>query len=485
MASSLYAATASMRYNDGVNRLIARSWSSCAVAAAITVASYGGVWFGVFHFDDFHSILENPHLESWRTFVGHLDHMVRPVLYVTLLFDRLAYGTSAAGYHALNLLLHLGSGCLIYRILSRPVTEEAPHVAFWTTLLFLVHPIQTETVTYISGRASGLMAFFYFLALCLYIEATTPRHSGVGGRWYLVGAQAAFVLALGSKETAATLPAALLLWDVLVRRFNVRQLRATFLSRHLPFWLILCAACGWAWWHPRYAALARFSLELRAFWDNALSQLHAGIYSLWLLLVPSQQTFDHDLPLLRTWSEWPVPVDLAVFVGMMAATCLTVRRLPLVSFGCVWYWLQLSPIMIIPRNDLLSERNLYLASFGILLAGIVLFSRVLSAVSGASSSPALVRAAAGGAAVSVALALCLATVQRNALYRDPLLLWSDAVNKAPQKARPHNNLGHTYAERGDWEQAIEQFRLAAQLDPEYWVAQDNLRDAYLHHVGRR
>ncbi len=107
------------------------------------------------------TILENPHLDGWQTFVGHLDHMVRPVLYATFLFDRSLYGADPAGYHLLNLLLHLGSGLLVYLIVTRAVTEETRLVPFWTALLFLVHPIATETVTYISGRASGLMAFFY------------------------------------------------------------------------------------------------------------------------------------------------------------------------------------------------------------------------------------------------------------------------------------------------------------------------------------
>jgi lipoprotein NlpI len=76
------------------------------------------------------------------------------------------------------------------------------------------------------------------------------------------------------------------------------------------------------------------------------------------------------------------------------------------------------------------------------------------------------------------------TFQRNALYRDPILLWSDTIKKSPQKARPHNNLGHAYALRDDWERAIEEFRIAVQLDPDYAFAKKNLRDAYLHQVGR-
>jgi protein O-mannosyl-transferase len=472
-----------MQYNDGVDRLIVRTWLSCTVATALTVATYAGVWYGHFQFDDFHSILENPHLERWETFVGHLEHMVRPFLYATFFVDRSLYGTSPTGYHVLNLLLHLGSGLLLYRILVRAVGEELREVPFWTALLFLIHPITTETVTYISGRASGLMAFFYLLALFLYIKAS--ERSDRLRRLYGSGAAVSFLLSMGCKETAATFPFALLLWDGLFRRKRGVAGRAAVASDHLPFWIVLVFAAAWAMGHPRYTVLAQFSFDLRPFWDNMLSELHAGMYSSWLLVVPWQQSFDHDLPVLRASSEWPVPVDLLLFAGMTAGMWLAIRRLPLVSFGLAWYWLQLSPMMFVPRTDLLSERNLYLASIGLFLAVVVLGTYLIHRLMRALSHPKLVRVAAGSLVVMLLLVLCLATGQRNTLYRDSLLLWSDAVNKAPQKARPHNNLGHIYAQHGDWEEAILHFRMAAQLDPEYWVAQDNLRDAYLHHVGRR
>ncbi len=96
------------------------------------------------------------------------------------------------GYHLLNLLLHLGSGLLIYCIIARAVADERSVVPFWTSLLFLIHPIATETVTYISGRASGLMTFFYLLAFFLYIKASEEFRTALPRRFYLSGAVASF-----------------------------------------------------------------------------------------------------------------------------------------------------------------------------------------------------------------------------------------------------------------------------------------------------
>ena len=474
-----------MQYNDAMESLTTRPVVSCALLLAATVATYATALEGSFQFDDFFTILINPHLARWESFVGHLDHMVRPVLYATFLVDRLLYGNSAPGYHLLNLLLHLGSGFLLYRMLSHAVTEDTRHVPFWTALLFLVHPIQTETVTYISGRASGLMAFWYLLALFLYLKGTERQDDRRAGRLYLLGAVLSLILSLASKETAITFPLALLLWDTVVRRLRGASLRGAIRSYHLPFWLVLLVFGLVVWSHPRYSALAQFSAEIRPFWDNLVSEAHAVTYALMLFFCPWKQNFDHDLPVFTSLFQWPLPLDLMLLAGVAGAALIAVRRLPLVAFGVGWFFVQLLPTSVIPRLDLLSERNLYLPSMGFLLAIVVLGSQLKHWLAKIMRQPRLVHIGGGILALAVVLVLCLITNQRNALYDDPVLLWSDSVEKSPLKARPHNNLGHAYALRDDWDRAIEEFRTAVRLDPDYALAQKNLRDAYLRRVGRQ
>jgi hypothetical protein len=466
-----------MQYNDAVDRLTSRPFVLYSLLVTVAVAAYAGALRGDFQYDDSVTILFNPHLSQWDTFVGHLDHMVRPVLYATFFVDRSLYGESATGYHLLNLLLHLGSGLLLYRILTHAVTEETRYVPFWTSLLFLIHPIQTETVTYISGRASGLMAFFFLLALFFSIKRSESLNDPKISRLYLIGAVTSLLLSLASKETAVTFPLVLLLWDILVRRLRGASLRDAFVSHHLPFWLILLVVGLAVWSHPRYIALAQFSLGIRPLWENLLSELHAAAYALLLFFCPWKQNFDHDLPPFHSPFQWPLPLDLLLLGGLAAAACLLARRFPLFSFGIGWFFVQLLPTSLIPRNDFLSERNLYLASIGVLLSTVVLGSHL-------THRHRLVQIGAGGLALAVVLLFGFFTVQRNELYRDPVLLWSDTVEKSPQKARPHNNLGHAYALRDDWDRAIEEYRTAARLNPDYARAQENLRDAYLHQVGR-
>jgi tetratricopeptide (TPR) repeat protein len=450
----------------------------------VTLSAYLGAFQGDFQYDDFSTILANPHLDRWGTFIGHFDHMVRPFLHLTFFIDRSLYGEAATGYHVLNFLLHLGSGLLIYGILRHAVTEEGQSVPFWTAMVFLIHPIGTETVTYISGRASGLMAFWYLLALFLYIKESEETTRHLRCRLYRAGAILCFMLSVASKEPAVTFPLALLLWDVLIRRLRGLSLRTAILTRHSPFWLIIGVAGILALQHPRYTDLAQFSLGIRPLWENLLSELHAAAYAFWLFISPWNQNFDHDLPVLHSLTEWPLPLDLLVLGGLAIGACVLARRLPLLSFGIGWFALQILPTTVIPRNDLLSERNLYLASFGVVLAIVVLGSRVTQWLETVLLQPRLIRFSANSLAALLVLALCLFTFQRNSLYDDQVSLWSETVRLSPNKARPHNNLGHAYALQGKWERAIDEFRLAVKLDPDYALAQTNLRNAYLHQVGR-
>jgi hypothetical protein len=474
-----------MQYNDAVDRLTMRPSLGCAILAAAAVATYSGAFRGTFQYDDFFTILINPHLDRWQTFIGHLDHMVRPVLYATLFVDRNLFGNSPTGYHLLNLLLHLGSGLLVYRILARAVTEETRTVPFWTALLFLIHPIQTETVTYISGRASGLMAFFYLLAFFLYIKVSEQRNTRNLRRLYLSGALASWILSVCSKETAMTFPLVLLLWDFLIRRLSGLSLRTTILSHHLPFWILLFVVAAWALSHPRYVALAEFSFQLRPLGDNLLSEAHAVTYALMLFICPWKQNFDHDLPEFHSLFQWPLPFDVLLLLGIVVAALIAARRRPLIAFGVGWFFVQLLPTSLIPRADLLSERNLYLASIGLLPAIVMLGSCLTRWLITVLPQPRVVRFGSNGVALALVLLLCFFTYQRNMLYRDEVSLWSDTVRKSPNKARAYNNLGHAYAMQDDWDRAIEEYRAAARLDPDYALAKKNLRDAYLHHVGRQ
>ena len=330
--------------------------------------------------------------------------MVRPALYATFLLDRSLYGTNPFGYHVLNLLLHLGSGLLVYLILNRAVTEETKHVPLWTALLFLIHPMATETVTYISGRASGLMTFLYLFAFFLYIKASEHSDAAKVRRLYLSGSVLSLILSLGSKETAATFPLVLLLWDLLIRR--LRGTSAPHCDSVRASAVLDCSASS-----PPHGHRCTLVTPPRTV------QFHATAY----LGQSTERVTCHRLctgvVLHSLEPELRSRCAPAALVGRVAAASRSRSSLedwPRLRWSpsdlsrsshsaLAWYVVQLLPTTLIPRNDLLSERNLYLASAGILLAVVVLASSLTHRLSSTMPRLKLARIATGILAASAIL----------------------------------------------------------------------------------
>jgi len=454
---------------------------------AAALLAYANAFAGSFQFDDTAVIFHDSRLADPAAFVAHLDQSIRPLVKLTFLLDRQLYGDQPTGYHLLNLLFHLGSGLLLYGLLRSAVRATAPGpedvralIPFWTTLLFLIHPIGTETVTYVSGRPTGMMTFFYLAAMSLYLRATPDDEHPP---WLTVpywGALACFALALLCKESAVTFPVILLLWDLIVRRPQT-DTSSSILRRRLPAWLpfwgvlILAAWAGWS--IPRYAYLLHHSFELRPFGENLLSQINVVAYALSLFILPSRLTFDHDIALSHSIVQWPTPASLALLVGLLVLALHSVKQRPLVSLGLLWFFLTLTPTnSVIPRFDLLSERNFYLPSIGLFLAMVSLAVTAVSAWRDRLSGGA--RRALALAPLVIALLLIASTHIRNRVYSDQVAFWSDAVAKSPGKARTQNNAGYAFYLAGDFDRAIEHFRAAVTLDPDSDLARENLRLAW-------
>jgi hypothetical protein len=425
--------------------------------------------------------------------------MIRPLTRLMFLLDHQLYGNHTAGYHVMNLLLHFGCGILVYGIVHESLNclQESEPFAFrgsldavplWTALLFLIHPLGTETVTYLSGRATGLMSFFCLGSLYLFIRASQLRQRSAPFLTIYLGAILCFALALLSKETAITFPVALLLWQQLFTRRPTNS-PPPLLSRFvLPFWTIGVLFVLVACFHPRYRYLLHVGLGLRPLWDNIVTQANTIAYSLGLFFFPTRLNVDHDLGVYHSLLQWPTPLSLVILLGLFFAAVLVARKKPLISFGLLWFFVQLLPTnSVIPRYDLLSERNLYLPSVGLFLAGASLWITGTATLASSDNGHALLRPAVKLVTLKLVrylpllacLVLAYFTFNRNAIYENEVTFWLDAVCKSPRKTRAHNNLGYAYYLRGDFDHAIEEFRIAVSLDPNDQDVQQNLRKAWM------
>jgi hypothetical protein len=451
----------------------------------LTVLAYANAFAGAFHFDDPAVLFGDPRLQSFSAFAAGVGETIRPFAKATFLLDRWLYGGHPAGYHALNLLLHLASGGLVYRILRHPSMKVAsPAIAFWTALLFLLHPIATEAVTYISGRPTVLMTCGYLAAFLLFLEARAAAPGSSKQRVAVACASACLALSLLAKEVALVFPVLLVLYEAVIGRLRQQQPGAggMLLRAHLPLTGVVFAFLAYAALHDRYAFLFRYSLHLRDGTTNLLTQANAVAYSLTLFARPALLNFDHDMPLTTSVLQGPTLLSIAVLAGLVVAALACARRAPLASFGILWFFLHLLPTnSVLPRYGVLSERNLYLPSIGLYLAvtaATVSLARWIGERRWFRAerwgSGRYARGAVRALQVALVAGLVALTAGRNVLYADPVAFWSDAVAKSPQKARPRTNLGRAYLAAGDLDQAMAQFRMALALDRLDRAAQESL-----------
>jgi len=423
---------------------------------------------GQFMFDDYPWILQHDHILDLRTYAWH----TRPLTLLTFALQRATTGADPLPFHAVNVAIHLAATVLVFFTVRRAIAAAADPI--WTDAaalaaagLFLLHPAQTEAVTYVSGRATSLMALGLLTAHLAALESLREAR-----RWpWVVLSVFAFFMAVMAKEIAVVYPLILIAWLVGVDRFPVRRAvhaAAPQLGAFAVCVLVLAA-------HPGYrgllAGLAGFALSA----DGLAARIQGIAGLLRVLVVPWTVNFDHDPP--------PVgPADVAVVSGLAVLTVLACRairwsRAPEAA-GLLWAVCALLPTSIVlARTDPVADRLLYLPMVGVAVAVAGLMAR-------ASRSPSHRRLAATGAVIALTILGALA-FDRNLQYRSEVTLWEDAVRKSPAKARARVNLGYAYELAGDLDRAEHQYRTALMLWPDLWWARKGLLEVERMREARR
>jgi tetratricopeptide (TPR) repeat protein len=465
--------------------LLAQPFAASLLIAMIATLIYSNTFFASFQFDDAQNIVDNPkikHLQNLLDFSGSR--------YVGILSFALNYHfglLNVLGYHIVNLFIHIANGILVYGLIRllfqsprlTPPTAfapAAPAVALFTALLFVVHPVQTEAVTYIVQRFASLATLFYLLAVVCYLKWRLASRSTLHFRfsisylWY-AAAFLATILAMKTKEITLTMPFMLMLVEFV--GFGLPS-RKQWIGL-IPFFLILpiiplsrpgALGEGEAGFASDVHSLSRS--------DYLFTQFHVIMTYLRLLVLPVNQNLDYDYPAAHSLFEPLVFLSFLFLTAFFAAAvCLVFvsrhaaadSRLRLIGFGILWFFLTLSiESSIIPIRDVIFEHRLYLPSVGFWLA-------VTTALFGFLDRwRTLVAAALAGLIVLFSIA----AYQRNGIWKDELSLWSDVVKKSPNKARPHNNLGAAFADQSRWEEALPECEIAIALQPDFVDAHYNM-----------
>ena len=460
------------------------------------LAAYGHSLRAPFVFDDRDSIVGNPTItrlaqigrvlsppaSSGQTVGG------RPVLNLSLAMDYAIGGLNVESYHLTNLLIHVLAGLALFGLVRRTLAprESATPLAFAIALLWTLHPLQTEAVTYVVQRAESLMGLFYLLTLYCFVryaanEGAAPSSSAkatadkeAGRRVWAVLSVLACFFGMATKEVMVSAPVIVFLYD---RTFVSGSWRAAW-QRHGK----LHAALAGTWLLLPFLVLPNHQRGGSTGFGSGISwggylvtQFPAVLRYLRLSVWPHPLIFDYG----TRWTVCPLVMILAIVLvlALLAATGAALVRpgrggwgWRAFGFAGAWFFAILAPTSLIPGNrQTLAEHRMYLALAPV-LATLVLGAE--AAVSGARRRPV-----PGWAALAPCLFLAAGagalTARRNEDYRSNLALWSDTVAKLPTNPYSQADLGVALDQQGDEEGALARYTEALRLKPD-------LKD--LHHA---
>lgn len=417
-----------------------------------------------FVFDDLPAIIENPSLRHlWPPgevltpgLEGGLTVSGRPLINLSLAVNYWLGGRAVWGYHAVNLLIHGLSGLVLFGLLRRTFLQpglvarfgqSSLPLAALSAALWLVHPLQTEAVTYVVQRAESLMGLCYLLTLYGFIRGTTAA----GSRVWLAVSFLACLAGMGCKEVMVSAPLTVLLYD---RTF----IAGTFIGawqRRRPYYLGLAGTWLLLFWlvvgNAGRGGTAGFGTAVSP-WDYLLTQCAAIAQYLRLVLWPDPLVFDYGTETVKNVSlVWPQALGL---LGLVTATGWALVRRPVWGFAGACFFLILAPSSsVVPvATQTIAEHRMYLP-----LAPVVTMVVIgLHAWLGRGSFLLV----AGLVAAGVGL-----THRRNADYRTEEVLWADTVTKRPGNGRAHNNLGKALFGEGRPAEAIAHYEAASRLQP--------------------
>ena len=437
--------------------------------------AYLGSLGASFQFDDWNVIVRDTRVHSlaawWHSLPG-----IRAGLKLSYAINY-ASGAGPAGFRVLNIAIHAANAVLVFVLLrsrSKSCASPAPAVtgapsapaALIAALVFALAPVQTEAVTYISGRSSSLCALFCLLALLSWQEA------GRRPLLHVLGV-ACYAMALTVKETAIVLPAIFLLWQYTrsPEPWRPHERRAL-----LAYAIVACAALAAAALSSTYNHLFLTSLQTRSITDNLALQARAWGFLLLELFRLSALTADPTPRDLPGDAAIGTIVWLLFWLALAAVAWIRRRRNPELTFAILWFYVWLLPTnSLLPRLDVANDRQLYLALIGpawLLALGIVRLAQSLPRV-------------ALAVVITLAALLGSATATRNHIYSTEVTFWQAALDRSAGNARAANNLGIAYALECNAGQADESFRRAIASDPEDFRPKINLRLLRENRLTRR
>jgi len=449
-----------------------------AILVIVTVGAYSNTLNNIFHLDDQTVIWNNPsvfmrEITFENLYKAAFDniHPTRPVPYLTFALNYYFHDLNRPGYHVTNIFIHITTGIFLYFLIKATLSlptlrykfdKQGPVViSFIVAAIWLLHPLQTQSVTYIVQRMNSICAMFYILTMLLYVKGRLATRTKT--KWFIyVGCLLSFILALGSKEIAATLPIFILLYEWYFLQ-DLRSIRTLSKRQWFIMTLVLLFLVGLVLFYvggDPVKNLLTNKVPGREFtrWERLLTETRVVLMYVSLIFFPhlGRLNLEHDFPISRSLAVPPVTLlAIAVLAGIVLIAILIAKKQRLYSFCIIWFLGNLVIESSFIPLELVFEHRTYLPSTYFLLLVLVPLYRlflknrkifyIICAV--------------------VLVTLPILTYERNKVWKDEIALYLDCLQKSPNKYRVHYNLAHEYERLFEMDKAIHHYRIAIDSKP--------------------
>lgn len=438
-----------------------------------------------FQFDDVKRIVGQKVVENLDPGSSFQYSKSRFLLYLTLGLNYYFGKYDVFGYHLFNLIIHILSSLLVFalssiifnssRIKNQNLKQHSLILAFFSSMIFALHPIQTESVTYIWQRGESMTGMFYLLAIFLYAkfrlsqDNDNPKKTGF---LFYAACIISIVLCSFTKPNSVTLPVAILFYEICFLSRSIKEFKGSlkYLAPILLFVLLPVALAKFDAGENKGVAIRLTSYYMPYYY----TKLRVLANSLLLMAIPFKQTLEYGL----IWSASltnPISTlySLIILLSLAVICIFSFRRNPLISFAISWFFLTVLVTTILFLEDIFFEHYLYLPLFG--------YSLIVPALS--------LRFADAAKVTRKFWIICLlfliatysfGTYSRNQVWKTEISLWEDAVKKSPNKARVHYTLGVYYFGAKRYKEALKEYTIALKLKPEYHEAYYRLGEYYFN-----
>jgi len=456
------------------------------IIVAFTVLGYVSSFENGFIWDDEYLILLNPQIKSFSnirsvftTYVGYgsgnVNIFYRPLQELSNMIDYFLWAEDPIGYHLTNAILHSLTAAVLFLFIFY-ITNNI-FVSFFSGILFGVHPINTEAVTYIAGRADSLYSLFFLSALVFYVRfCNSVALSKKNVKLYLLSL-IFFAFALLSKELSIILPLILIIYLYILLEGRIITKKFNFLVKTclgyiillIPYAALRTNAVGSVKLAPSIFAEVPLFCRIITFFKTVLVYLG-------LLLFPHGLHMERRIRVAYSLNESFAFFAFLTVTAILFCGFWMLKKNRTVSFFIFWFFITLLPVSnIVPINSLIAEHWVYMAQAGffviIFLCLYDIYKRFLISKALKISAVALL--------CTIVFFYMQATIERNKDWKDEITFFKATLKYHPNNSKLHLNLGNTYSEKGMREEALAEYHEAAKLRKDFHTAYGNIGSIYI------